>query len=178
MMRLLLLIPAIFALAACAAGGGVGATLTPAQCATDWAGVGEADGRDGARPGKLDGYIAACARGGSALSDSDIADWRDGWRRGVATLCTADESELGARAAEARSGLCDVDVAKAERSGAGETAQVPDDDRRDHAHRGHGPYVYPSFGFGIGFGSYGTRFGSRFGIGIGFPFHHHRHRRY
>ena len=32
-----------------------------------------------------------------------------------------------------------------------------------------------TFGFGVGFGSRGTRFGSRFGIGVGFPLYHRRH---
>lgn len=165
---------AVLTLSACAGGGATTATLSPAQCDADWLGVGVADGRDGAAASKLQGYVAACGRGGSVLSGAELAAWREGWRSGVADLCAADDDDLDIRAAEARIGLCGDSLAAAAADA------TPAHGHHGHArypgHHHHGPRIYPSVGFGIGVGSGGARFGSRIGIGIGFPLlHRHYH---
>ena len=169
---------AALGLAACANSGATTATLTPQQCAANWAAVGEADGADGARAGKLDGYRAACARSGAPLTDEDEAAWRNGWKTGVATLCAANDADLDVRQANARIGLCGENVAAADTVHTHSDGHTHTHRRAtSHHHHGYydhhqGPRIFPTFGFGLGIGSRGTTFGSGVGIGIGFPLYH------
>ena len=184
-MKTIAILSAAALLGACASSSSTVASLTPQQCDANWAAVGQADGLDGARAGKLLGYRTACARGGAPMSAVDEATWRDGWRKGVAALCAADEADLDVRQANARGNLCGVDLASVED---GVTLRDHDHNHghsHNHGHGSHhhhherygyhGPRIFPTFGFGVGFGSRGTRFGSRFGIGVGFPLYHRRH---
>ena len=113
-MKTIAILSAAALLGACASSSSTVASLTPQQCDANWAAVGQADGLDGARAGKLLGYRTACARGGAPMSAEDEATWRDGWRKGVAALCAADEADLDVRQANARGNLCGVDLASVE----------------------------------------------------------------
>ena len=173
MRPLILLAPALLAIAAlagCVQSGSTTAVLSPSQCDADWAAVGRADGLDGARIGKLEGYKAACARGGAALSEAEETAWRFGWRDGVDALCYADPAALSDDQLDARDYLCGVDIAAAVASSEAEEDPAAREPRYEDDDDGYGGVrVFPTFGIGIGVGSGGVRVGSGIGIGIGYP---------
>lgn len=101
----------LFALAACASGGGgeVAATApgkvsSMSKCADlDWASIGQRDGLYGEAPRKLDERAAECA---GALLASNTEDYHRGRTRGLATYCTPDAGYDAGRNGRDYRGVC------------------------------------------------------------------------
>lgn len=163
-MKQIVLLLSALTLAACANGP---ARLSADQCAADWAGVGYADGADGAPLSKLADYRAACSGSGAALTLADEADWRAGRKGGLAEFCEASEGSLTDNQIASRGQLCAVEVAQADYD---DRAPVYADedygyDDYDDGYRYNGPRISPFLS--VGFGSGGTRVGGGVGIGLG-----------
>ncbi len=132
------------------------ATVPPEQraatcAATDWRAYGSTDGELGVPTSERADYFQDCADLGSPV---DLVAYQEGRAVGLEKFCTAEEGYDQGRSGKRNENVCPPALAAAFQQGYDRGRE----DRPNYV-------VYPSFGFGFGFGHYGFR--PRFGLGVG-----------